>query len=334
MNSFGWQKSGIANDELVDAGSISSKLGGKSKWKKLTAYLKKCDYDFYPEVDLLSFKSNGGGITSKKSAIRDIFGDVSKQVEYSPSVYTTLANDKSMYLLKYSLLEKTVGKLLKNYKKTNVNNISISRVGDMLYSDFSDSSSYKEKSYKQAQDSLKTLKKSLKNVAVAGGNAYTLPYATKVYDTPIFSSGSLNFDEDVPFYQIALHGLVNMATPSVMQTQDIITAYLKTVECGCELQFAGISEDATVLTGTQFDTLYNTTYSDWKEYAKEMYNDYKSVLNKIYNQKIITHKKLTENVYQTEYANGTVVIVNYGGINYEVNGVTVCAAKSFTEMGR
>ncbi len=331
---IGWQKSGISNSKLVDADNISSKLGGKSKWKKLTSYLQENDFDFYPEVDLLSFQKNGGGITSKKNAIRNIFDDVAEQVEYSPSVYTVLADEKPIYLLKYSSLGKTVEKLLKTYKKTNVGNISVAKVGDILYSDFSDVTSYKEKSYKQAQESLKTLKKNLKKVAVAGGNAYALPYATKVYDTPIYSSGNLNFDEDVPFYQIALHGLVNMTTPSIMQTQDITTAFLKTVECGCELQFAGINEQATVLTGTQFDTLYNTTYSDWKEYAKGIYSDYKPVLNKIYNQKIIAHKKLSDNVYETEYANGIKVIVNYGSTDYEVNGTNVCSAKSFTEMGR
>ena len=124
-----------------------------------------------------------------------------------------------------------------------------------------------------------------------------------------------------------------MTTPSVMQSQDSITCLLKTVESGCELQFAGIKESATLLMGTEYDILYNTTFSDWKDYAKEWYSAYQPLLNKIYDQKIVGHKCVADNVYQTDYENGISVIVNYGDTDYALNGITVCKARYFAELG-
>ena len=330
---IGWQKSGITNSKLKDAATLSSKLGGKSDWNKLTSYLNEKGYDFYPEINFLSFQNNGGGITSRKSAIRTMYDDVAKQVKYSPAVYRVLETEKPLYLLKYSLLDKAMDKILKKYKKTEVENILVSDISNMLYSDFSENSSYRDASYKSARSSLEKMQNGFERLAIAGGNIYAVPFATKIYDTPIYSSGDLNYDEDVPFYQIVLHGLVNQTTPSVMQSQDSITCLLKAVEVGCELQFAGIKESASVLMGTEYDTLYNTTFTDWKDYAREWYTAYQPLLEKIYDQKIVGHKCLADNVYLTDYENGVSVIVNYGDTDYAPNGTTVCKARYFAEFG-
>ena len=330
---IGWQKSGITNSKLKNAATISSKLGGKSDWNELSSYLKEKGYGFYPEVKFLSFQQSGGGITTRKSAIRTMFDDVAKQVKYSPSVYKVSETEKPLYLLKYSLLDEAMNKILKTYKKTKAKNISVSEISEMLYSDFSENATYREESYQAARSSLKKLQNGFEKVAIAGGNMYAATFANKIYDTPIYSSGNLNYDEDVPFYQIALHGLVNLATPSVMQSQDSIICLLKSVESGCELQFAGINESAIVLMGTEYDSLYNTAFSDWKDYAKEWYLAYQPLLEKIYDQKIVGHKLLSHKVYQTDYENGISVIVNYSDDDYAPNGSTVCKAKYFAEIG-
>lgn len=330
---IGWQKSGITNDKLKNAATLSSKLGGKSDWNSLSSYLNDKEYDFFPEVKFLSFQKSGGGITTRKSAIRTMFDDIAKQVKYSPSVYKVLETEKPLYLLKYSLLDKAMNKILNKYDKTGVKNISVSEISEMLYSDFSENEAYREESYQSVIKALEKLQNGFNKVAITGGNMYAVPFATKVYDTPIYSSGNLNYDKDVPFYQIVLHGIVNLTTPSVMQSQDSITCLLKSVEAGCELQFAGISESATVLMNTEYDTLYNTKFSDWKDYAREWYSAYQPLLEKIYNQKIVGHKCLSDKVYQTDYENGISVIVNYGDTDYAPNGTTVCKAKYFAESG-
>lgn len=329
---IGWQKSGITNNKLVNAATLSSKLGGKSDWKRLSSYLGEKGYDFYPEVKFLSFQQSSLGVSVRKSAIRTMFDDVAKQVNYSPSVYTVLETEKPLYLLKYSLLDKVTNKILKQYKKTEAQNISVAEIPEILYSDFSENATYREKSYSSATGLLKKLQKDFEKIAITGGNMYAVPFASKIYDTPICSGGNLNYDEDVPFYQIVLHGMVNLTTSGVMQSQDSVTCLLKTVEAGCEMQFAGIKESAAVLMGTEYDTLYNTTFSDWKAYAKEWYGAYQPLLEKIYDQKIVGHRCLSDKVYQTDYENGVSVIVNYGDTDYAPNGVTVCKAKFFAEL--
>ena len=77
----------------------------------------------------------------------------------------------------------------------------------------------------------------------------------------------------------------------------------------------------------------NGGYGNWKEYAKEWYEAYQPLLEKIYNQKIVGHKSIGDKVYQTDYENGISVIVNYSNNDYVKNGVLVCKAKYFAELG-
>ena len=94
-----------------------------------------------------------------------------------------------------------------------------------------------------------------------------------------------------------------------------------------------MKETSSVLTGTEYDKLYNTTFSDWKDYAINWYSEYQPLLEKIYDQKIVGHKCIAHKVYQTDYENGVSIIVNYSDNDYKINGVTLCKAKYFAELG-
>ena len=48
-----------------------------------------------------------------------------------------------------------------------------------------------------------------------GANAYALPYVQEITDVPLQSSGFDVFDEDIPFYQMVMHGVKSYGTSAV-----------------------------------------------------------------------------------------------------------------------
>jgi hypothetical protein len=57
----------------------------------------------------------------------------------------------------------------------------------------------------------------------------------------------------------------------------------------------------------------------------EIYNEYNEKLGHTFNQEIIDHEMLTEDVTVTVYEDGTKAYVNYGYSDYSVDGITVGA---------
>ena len=139
------------------------------------------------------------------------------------------------------------------------------------------------------------------------------------------------FDKDVPFYQIVLHGLLHLTTEPITSANDRETALLFAAETGSEVLFNGMSEDASVLSGTRYDYLYSTTFDLWCDTAVKMYERLKPLYEKTSNSTIIGHTE-TGDLTVTVYENGTQVFVNYGSYPTEYNGVSV-PSRDFMVVG-
>ena len=172
---------------------------------------------------------------------------------------------------------------------------------------------------------LKDANKSGLNVAGEAANQYAFKYLSKIYKSPVNSSAYRYFDSEIPFYQIVLHGYVNMTGSPMVQSSDIDTMYLKCVESGIELLWNGIKEESAELSTTNYDYLYGSTYDLWVEDATDRYNAYQPLLEKIYKSQIINHEEVQTNVTVTTYDNGVKVYVNYTTNDVEIDGVQVKA---------
>ena len=167
-------------------------------------------------------------------------------------------------------------------------------------------------------------------VTVQNANAYALPYVNVVTDVPTVSSGYDIFDEDVPFYQALLHGYVPYTTRSITQTPNPGVTYLTAVESGSQLQYNAIHANSGDLFDTEYNYLYGSTWTLWKDTAAKQYAEYQPLLEKVHDQEIVNHAQVAENVFVTEYQNGVKVAVNYNAQDVVVEGNTV-PAQSFCE---
>jgi hypothetical protein len=132
-------------------------------------------------------------------------------------------------------------------------------------------------------------------------------------------------DTSVPFYQIALHGLVPYTGPAINLAEDYTLNILKTIETGAGLYFSFMSEDAAVLQETNFRQYYSNQYEKWKGDAQALYKTFLRDFDSLYSRQITGHEILLPDVTVTEYEDGTQVVVNSGASDYQYNSVTIGA---------
>lgn len=146
-----------------------------------------------------------------------------------------------------------------------------------------------------------------------------LAAAERVIGVPVDSSEEDVFERSIPFYQMVTHGYVATTAPAMNTAYDQQSAFLKAVETGSELYYEVMAADPTLLQTTRHNQYYNASYSAWKNTILEQYGAYASLLKEIYDQPITGHVRMTDDVYQTVYANGIAVVVNYGEQSYTLS---------------
>ena len=330
---IGWNNSGILNDKIPANAQPMQSLGGQNAFDKLKTTLKQNNDAFYPDVDFVRYKSSGNGISKLYDSAKTVSGDPAQLSDYLLSIYIVKLNATPLSLLTPQKLSAVADRFLESFQKLDVNSIGLSTIGNQYYSNFEKKDGvYRSMLLSYYESVLKKYQQDNLSIAFDDANAYAIPYASRIYDTPTYSSGYDIFDEDVPFYQIVLHGYVTTTVPSMIQSVDPDVNYLKAIETGSELLYAGIYEPSDILSDTRYNDLYSTTYTLWMNDAVQKYQQYKVLLNQIYNKTIINHQQLEKNVFMTTFEGQIQVIVNYNKNEVVYNGQKV-PGMGFLELG-
>lgn len=216
----------------------------------------------------------------------------------------------------------------KSAKKNGIDAVNLMDLGYSLNGNFASGAfSDRYDACVAAQKYIKTIRKTTQ-VSVNVGAAHTLALVDKIKDIPVCSSGYHIEDYTVPFYQIAISGYVPYTVPSINLAADCTEQFLRAVELGAQLQFSWCYSlpDNLAGNGTEY---YKYLYKNSFEDAKAFYSAYSPLYEEIKGQSIVTHSKLGEKQYKTEYENGVLVYVNYADTEVTLDGVEI-AAKSFS----
>ncbi len=328
---LGWSNNGMENVKLPKNANALKVLGGNKKLDVLKEYTATKGIDLYTDVDLLTFKKNGNGVKDRKDGIRNVFGKITYQPKYMLSTYVTVLNSAKTVYLTPNRIADVATRYLEAMKARELTGVSLSGIGEQCYSDYYEDNAMYRTTY---PDMIAKTLQAYKDAGVAmtfdGGNAFVLPYASLITNVPLNSSGYDIFTEDVPFYQAVLHGYIPYTTKSIAQTADPLAIYLSAVESGSELMYIGIYTDAAELFDTAYNHLYGSTWTLWKERAAAQYKEYMPILKKVKDQVIVDHREIAEEVFLTEYADGTQIAVNYNDEAVTVQGQTI-PAKGFSE---
>jgi hypothetical protein len=317
----GWFNGGIRHGTPKDI-SLESALGGKSKFKDLIDYTKQNDIGLYPDAAFLEkYKGSGGSayfLDERKAAI----------YEYDPVTYLKDTSLFSHYVLSPVKLPAVVDGFLSDYAKLGLSGVSLRDMGDEVNSDFNPGNPVSR------QEALETIvresgkmKQQIGSLMVNGGNAYMIPFTSVVVNAPTASNGMNITDEDVPFYQITLHGYMDLSgSPFNMdQNQNPRVSMLKALETGSNVFYQWYYNQASAVKDTAYNSLYALHYKDWFDEAVSIYKEANEVLAEVRDQAIVGHRKLADQVMETTFENGRSIIINYNKTAVQVNGLTIDA---------
>lgn len=323
---IGWNNDGISNEKLLKKLKVMRALGGTDAFESLNKILDETNTSITYDVDFTKFYKG-----SKKYQVMSPFNEMVGKYRYLRSVYSQDLNTRAWYQLTPSHWSSVMENVFSSSEKCGITNMSLSALTSSIYSDFRASDPITREETKEI--ALQILQSADDSFAISGDrvNAYAFPYVDKIYEAPCYTSGYFVLDEEIPFYQMVLHGYIDMTAPTQFTAESRDINYLKAVETGSQLLYTGVYSSTDKVTDTDYDYLYGSQYLLWADDASEKYAEYYPLLKKIYDSEIVSHAKISENVFQTTYANGVSVIVNYNDTVVHVNGMEI-AEYGFCEV--
>lgn len=330
----GWSNNGIKNNALNKIKHISQ-LGSKKELKELINYCNDNDISLYLEGRVQSVYNDGlfDGFTTNSKAAKYSSREIIKLYDFS-EVYYGPDSTKDNYFFVRPEVTLEYMKTLSEYAKKNSVGVAFSDVGDIL------GANYDPKHLTNREDVMKLHQEELARIASEGtdimikfGNYYALPYADFISDMDLKGSKYQIIDYLVPFYSMAIHGLVDYTGTPINISSDYEEQVLKAIETGAGLSFLFMDESTSALVNTNYTHFYAANYDMWKDIVKEIYNKYQESLGHVFNQYMTEHQQLADGVYVTGYEDGTKVYVNYNYYDFEQDNITV-PARDYIVKGR
>lgn len=302
----GWLRGGI-DHEFPNRMSIDDSAGGSGSLKELFSYLKQRGVELYPNVYFQAISMTADNLSWRRETAKTPSGEWTVNV-LSPNRLGTIMSS-----------------FLRSYSKLGLDAISLNDLGSILVSDF-DPGRMVDRG--EALDIVREQFERLRSdhnldIMLSNPNIYALPYAKYAIYVPLEATQYTSVTDSVPFLQMVIRGYCTYAGGALNTSDNMTKEILKCIEVGANPHFQLFYGEPSIVKGTDYAGLYSCYFQDWFEDAVAVYSELEAFLNRIVDQRIVDHARLAENVYQTTFENGLLVIVNYGSDQVEVNGVQI-----------
>ncbi|MCL2277323.1 MAG: DUF5696 domain-containing protein [Treponema sp.] len=299
-------------------------LGNKNDFSNLVQAARQNGFNLYPEVDFFFMKDKKtfDGFNLYRDASRYINRERIQRYPYSTAWFGERTFwGKLSYIARPNKMASMIENFVDKAADYGIENIAFRNIGSRLTGDYNERQHVsREASMRVRQNTLNNLRQSDTGVMVLTGHAYAAPFADFIVDMVLECQNFGITDVSVPFYSIALHGLVSYTGRAINLAEDYSKNLLKIIETGAGLYFSFVIEETAVLQETKFRQFYANVYHKWINDADALYKKFNAEFGHIYNQAIINHEILSHMVTMTEYEDGTRVIVNAGSFPFDYNG--------------
>ena len=351
INYQGWFNGGYYHDAASKI-KLVKELGSKKELEGLTDKVEAAGGKLYGDVAFqkVSFIADNFNYTRESARYYGAgytlsFGQVNPltlQQTYALGYKETLYNVISpKFLVRY------VDKFADKIGKYDISGISLRDLGDLLTSDKKRTEIIlREEAKEIVKGQFEKLENTGKQLMASGGNAYTWKYTDDLINIPVSGNRYLIVDEDVPFYQMLVHGYIDYAGQAINldDSFDSVDSVLTMVEYGSAPHFTFTSKPSSEMKYTGLNSMYSTTYKNqadtagtetvfsWDELAKSVYAEVNGALKNVTDAEITKHELLSSGVVKVEYSNGVIIYVNKQAFAADADG-TELAAKSFEVRG-
>ncbi|CAH1207145.1 DUF5696 domain-containing protein [Paenibacillus sp. JJ-223] len=325
MRFQGWFGGGISH-RTPTAVKLDGEVGSRSELRSLSAELKDSGGGLYPDVAFQQIYHNDPGFAPASDAARFVTKETAELYPYNPALNRMDLTRDSYYLLSAAKLPHVVDTFAGKTSGLELGALSLRDLGQVLSADYRDSRViHRETAKNIVKQQLERLHQAYPALMLTSANAYAWPYAEHIVDVPSGSSRFNIADEEVPFYQMVIHGYVDYAASPMNTTGDqrLRKQLLHSLELGAAPYFEWTYEPASRLKTTNYDSAYATEYTYWLDEAIELYREADSVLGKVRNRPMVAHERLQDGVVRVEYGNGTELLINYTTSPVTIGGIKI-----------
>ena len=329
----GWSNGGV-NQKVLTGVHTLGELGGDKGLKKLIAAAKAKDVDLF--LDGIScFAYDSGlleGFITYEHAARYTTREIIKLYPYDIVTYRESKWVDPFYLLRPGYAKQYAGNLIKALSDREVTGIAFRDIGNLLSGDYYDRETVtREQAKAMNVETLQKADQTGLKISIKEGNEYALPYADLITDMDLTGSAYGILDENVPFYQIAIHGLKDYTSEAINLAGDYRTLLLECAEYGAGLNYTFMCSETSILQDSAYSCYTSAGYQPWKDEVIATILQYQRDMSGLNKQRITDHEKLSDEVAVTVYEDGTKVYVNYSEVDYQSGSVTVPARQYLVE---
>ncbi len=329
----GIQGGGLEVTKVAGGFKLESTLGNSKSLNSLLNSAQENGTKLYPNFDIARYSKSGSGFSLRNDSAKSSTSMNATQKFYSVSTGTVADNSYNYYLLSPQKFNSASTKLLNLLEKHSFNSVSLTMLGNRIYSDYSYEAGYIGVDYiKQVQAISKSYKNNKVDIMYESAFDYAAVDATCIIHSPTSSSNYDAQDTWIPFYQIVFKGYVPMSTNSLNLVDDTRKEYLRALQTGIGVTFTVCGEETSDYATSLFEELSAGSFENSSDFIFSTIKEFSSVFEKTKNKKIVGFDILSQGVYVTDFENGVKIAVNYN--NYEYNdGDLIIKPLNFKVLG-
>lgn len=335
----GWFNGGIYHD-VADKIKLIGSVGSKSDLESLNKKLEDKGGKLFMDVAFQKVSHESKRFTSVLEASKYYSGYVVELGATDPSTVRQTSNlewydEMIYYMISPKFLNRYVDKFASKITKYDVSGINLTDLGSVLTSDKKRSELINRQ---QAENIVigqyEKLAETKKNLMETGGNEYSLKYVSDIIDAPTSYSAYYIIDEQVPFYEMVIHGSISYSGEAFNLMDDDLDDdfVLNCIEYGIAPRFTLSYKDPSKMKYTSSADKYSVLYTTWLDKAKEMYGNINEALKDVDGSAMINHEKLDNGLIKVDYENGKTIYINKTSQDITVDGNTV-KAKNYLKTG-
>lgn len=311
----GWQKGGLYNIPITKYKADSS-IGGTQALTDLINDSAAKGVDIYLYND---------GMNTNPDENNTTFNIVKKINKRRLEVNTYgIVYEIFNYLLP-TRSDVVLDKFVADYTSKGVKNLALAGVTNNLYSYSYSNVFYTRFDCKNTYEATVGEIAGKTNLVLENPFDYMWKHTGAFLDMPLGSSDYMYEDGEVPFFSIALKGIIPMYSDYVNFEANKTVFMLQMIEAGVYPSFYLTYEDCADLIDTNSADLYSAKFTTYEETIAEYDAIFAEINAKTQGSFIAKHEQLGNGLNKVTYENGVVIYVNYGSAPASADGVTIDA---------
>lgn len=331
VNYLGWFNGGYYHD-VPGRVKVEKILGGKRELEKLNRKLAGMGSKLFGDVVFQKVSFEADNYNWRLESSQYYVGFVVSLGRVNPATLRQTGGlgypETNYNIVSPKFLVRHVEKFRSGIEEVNISGISLRDLGSTVASDKRRRNPINRQEAKQiVMEQLRKLSGAKENIMIRAANSYAWAYATDIEDVPSNHNGFFIVDEEIPFYQMVIHGCIDYAGSAInlsdsYDKQDII---LRLIEFGLYPRFTLSYKNSSEIKYSGLNSLYSTFYKTWLEDAADIYHRVNEILKHTTGSHIIEHKVLEQGVKRITYDNGVAIYVNTNNEDAIADNMTVPA---------